>query len=358
MSKMSIMQSKCLVNRESVGVGIIGLIIFYLLCIGLGTGFSNTASASAGKDSPAQFFDAASGEKLQDPGDVLREVAKGNICIGDIWEYRKAEEKYINVQEEYEKKRQAVYEYMEDNKIEAGSEFREYVNENLDNIQEVREKAAQKVDGGYVLDLRIEGITETILPEESLLVGADDAAPNALDVLEEAEEEGWINNHAVDGGMVTKVDDDEQGYFGGWDGWLFKVNGTSPAEGAGDYELKNDDYVVWYYGEMEPETHIPEIDLAPEPPVETGETLEVTVTSEYFCFETEEPQKEYIEDAVVEFTGDEYETDENGTAEINMPEDAGEYYLQVHKDLEHPDEDMESTFPFIVRTGEIAFEVK
>lgn len=207
------------------------------------------------------------------------------------------------------------------------------------------------------VDLRVEGITENQLEKTSVEVEASNGAPTVMDVLEKASEDGLLS-YREEGGFVTEINGEETAHFGGWDGWLYKVNRESPDVGAGEYTLEDGDKVVWYYGEMIPGTLIPEITIEPEEPgAEEGFTL--LVTSSYEDWNTGDMVIEEIEDAVVIFEGEEYITDEEGKADIPgtaIPA-AGTYYLKVHKDLEHPDSSVEDTFPYIVRTGDIPVTV-
>ena len=50
-------------------------------------------------------------------------------------------------------------------------------------------------------------------------------------------------------GYISAIEDDVAGTFGGWDGWLYRVNGVEPSVGMSDYEVSDGDLVVIYYGD-------------------------------------------------------------------------------------------------------------
>ncbi len=203
------------------------------------------------------------------------------------------------------------------------------------------------------VDLRVEGITENQLGKKSVEVEVSSGAPTVMDVLDKASEDGLLS-YSEEGGFVTEINGEEIAHFGGWDGWMYKVNRESPDVGAGEYTVEDGDKIVWYYGEMVPGTLIPEITIEPDEPV-ANEDFTINVTSSYEDWNTGDTVVEEIEDAVVLFEGEEYITDEEGKAVIpgSATPDAGTYSLKVHKDLKHPDSSKEDTFPFIVRTGNI-----
>ena len=49
------------------------------------------------------------------------------------------------------------------------------------------------------------------------------------------------------GDYVTSIDSQDAGYFGGWDGWMYQVNGDSPWVGASAYIMKPGDFLRFYY---------------------------------------------------------------------------------------------------------------
>ncbi len=53
----------------------------------------------------------------------------------------------------------------------------------------------------------------------------------------------------VENSWITAVNDETQGTFGGWDGWLYMVNGVSPNDTVSGYNLSDGDSIVLYYGD-------------------------------------------------------------------------------------------------------------
>lgn len=62
-------------------------------------------------------------------------------------------------------------------------------------------------------------------------------------------QESGITITGVAAAYITDVNGDTAGKFGGWDGWMYKVNGTDSAVGIDGYTLTDGDSVVLYYGD-------------------------------------------------------------------------------------------------------------
>lgn len=95
--------------------------------------------------------------------------------------------------------------------------------------------------------VRIEGISETLYCAE---VDLPLAAPTAADALE------YIDAHldaiaitGLEAGYITDVNGESAGTFGGWDGWLYRVNGAEPAVGMGECTLAAGDELVLFYSD-------------------------------------------------------------------------------------------------------------
>ena len=48
---------------------------------------------------------------------------------------------------------------------------------------------------------------------------------------------------------ITNINGDTAGAFGGWDGWLYTVNGVEPTVGVNGYNLSDGDSVILYFGD-------------------------------------------------------------------------------------------------------------
>ncbi len=89
---------------------------------------------------------------------------------------------------------------------------------------------------------RIEGSTETVCSGEA-------AGPTAMDL---------VKNAAISCGFTYEVKSTNIGLYlnkinndigSGLNGWMYLVNNESLNVGAGDYQLKSGDSVIWYFGE-------------------------------------------------------------------------------------------------------------
>lgn len=111
-------------------------------------------------------------------------------------------------------------------------------------------------DGGNVVSLRVEGITDCLFYGD---VTVSDGA-TALDALKAAD--------AVSDDLTLTVTESEYGsylaainglYAGsqtekGWDGWMFRVNGVAPEVGINAFVVKGGDVLVVYYSDEYGET--------------------------------------------------------------------------------------------------------
>ena len=97
--------------------------------------------------------------------------------------------------------------------------------------------------------VRIEGINRNLYYDtvEVPYTGDNLTVQNALMYVDEKNDDITISG--VESGWITAVNDDMQATFGGWDGWLYTVNGVSPTDTVNNYNLSEGDSVVLYYGD-------------------------------------------------------------------------------------------------------------
>ena len=97
--------------------------------------------------------------------------------------------------------------------------------------------------------VRVEGKSRTIYgsTEPTLNVQA-----NALDALDSASVAGEFYYHVAIASFGRYVDQIGHYPASGNSGWVFKVNGVSPAVGADAVQLKNGDRVLWYWADFGP----------------------------------------------------------------------------------------------------------
>lgn len=109
---------------------------------------------------------------------------------------------------------------------------------------------------------------------------------------------------------ISEINGEAAAKFGGWDGWLFLVNGKMSEVGIGDVKLAKDDTVVFFYGDPYGANGF----LFPEYTVSEGK---ITFTYD----------NAPIEGMTVTLNGKEYKTDATGSITC----EAGKYTMQISK---------------------------
>jgi hypothetical protein len=106
--------------------------------------------------------------------------------------------------------------------------------------------------------VRVEGKTHTIYgsAEPTLSVKS-----SALDALDSASVAGEFYYHVQVASFGRYVDQIGRYLASGNSGWVFKVNGVSPAVGADAVTLKNGDRVLWYWADFGPTGGPPTLSL-------------------------------------------------------------------------------------------------
>lgn len=209
----------------------------------------------------------------------------------------------------------------------------------------------EHLDRQATVTFRVEGITETIVPETEVQVETFIEEPTALEATKQALNKAGIpfeESH----GFITSINGEEQGSFHTWDGWQYKVGDVFPEVGAGEFPIKNGDEIVWFYGNesdlyqgWDDADHVDKLTLRSEVSVPSsvyeGDEIEVTVIGKYHVYDVnfnliKENQTTAVKDALVQFNGKTYPTDKHGVARIPADEvKAGTYELKVTKDIEN-----------------------
>ena len=205
---------------------------------------------------------------------------------------------------------------------------------------------------GKNISIRVEGISETILEEQTVIVEAD-VEKTALYILKEILGSIGIDYTLSNYGeteYVQSINGEEEATFGGWDGWIFLVNSETVMVGAGEYVVGDRDEIVFYYGSFPPDTLIPQIEIYPSRP-KVGNDIIITVKSSYYDYSKDEVIDVLVQDAVISFDSSNYLTDENGQVVIENITSQGEYIFNVSKDIE-------GSFPQLLRTGNISVFVE
>jgi Domain of unknown function (DUF4430) len=94
--------------------------------------------------------------------------------------------------------------------------------------------------------IRVEGFTQTIFARAPRAV----EAVNALEALQDASVAGEFYVHVQQSSFGPFVDQIGLYPGAGSSGWAYKVNGASPPVGADQYQLKDGDTVLWYWGDF------------------------------------------------------------------------------------------------------------
>ncbi|WP_054027390.1 DUF4430 domain-containing protein [Bacillus sp. FJAT-28004] len=100
--------------------------------------------------------------------------------------------------------------------------------------------------------LQVDGRSGSIYSKQAVTVKNTVKPVTALDVLKQAlnQADPKISYKIEDssyGQYVSAINGEAAGTFGGYDGWMYQVNGIAPMVGAGEYELKENDEVRFYY---------------------------------------------------------------------------------------------------------------
>ena len=107
---------------------------------------------------------------------------------------------------------------------------------------------AYAVENTMNITLQVEGIDENLyyhtleIPYKDRLTLQD--ALSYIDLKEES-----LSITGVDNAYITDINGETAGKFGGWDGWLFKVNGNEAMAGIDSTILNAGDTIVLYYGD-------------------------------------------------------------------------------------------------------------
>lgn len=92
--------------------------------------------------------------------------------------------------------------------------------------------------------VRMEGAAKTYYNGD-VSVSAGDSAMQAVVAAAKA---AAVELTGVDAGYISAVAGETAGAFGGWDGWMYRVNGKDQSVGLGDYKVADGDEVVLFYG--------------------------------------------------------------------------------------------------------------
>lgn len=177
---------------------------------------------------------------------------------------------------------------------------------------------ASAEEGTITFSLRIEGITSNLFYKTVTV--PSDGTPTLQEALLEVEkaEEG-LTFTGLDTAYITAINGEEAGTYGGYDGWMYRVNNLEPSVGIDQYELKAEDSVVLYYGDpFGAGMQYPEADLSK---IAEGVIRFTSQDTTYDANYNPSTQTNPVKDATVVWKAGEesatYTTDDNGEIKID-----------------------------------------
>lgn len=164
------------------------------------------------------------------------------------------------------------------------------------------------------VSVRIEGAEATLFYDAAVIYSGG----TVLELLGELLTQEGIE-YQVSDGYITKIGADEAGRFGGWDGWVYYVNGRDGAVGMAEATLEAGDSLLLCYTDAygTPPTLMPELSVSPE--IIDGKAV-FTFTASVTTFDAEwnpTVSTVAVADANVVIDGAEYKTDENGVVAVD-----------------------------------------
>jgi hypothetical protein len=98
------------------------------------------------------------------------------------------------------------------------------------------------------ITLRIEGVKGNLYYDTAEVPYTDKlTVQDAVKYIDDSDDSLTVTG--VETAWITSVNGDTSGQFGGWDGWLYRVNGVEPSVGIGDYTMNDGDSILLYYGD-------------------------------------------------------------------------------------------------------------
>lgn len=182
--------------------------------------------------------------------------------------------------------------------------------------------------------LRVEGI-EANLFYGTVEYESGDKAVTAADIIDKAAEDNEsLTVVGASAGYITSVNGIDGGKYGGWDGWMYRVNDIEASVGVNEYEVKNGDVIVLYYSDaFGAGMQYPELDTSKlSEGVIKVTSKDTTYDASYNPTVTVNP----VVGATLKFDGNTYTTDEKGEVKIDASLlTAGSHKVAVEKYAEN-----------------------
>ena len=162
-------------------------------------------------------------------------------------------------------------------------------------------------------NFRIEGANNTICQGKA-------AGPTALDIVINASSLCGFSYHITETAYGPYLDQINGDLASSLTGWMYLVNYLSPSVGAADYQLNDDDTILWYFGSYE---WLPTQILVSNQTIASGQTLTATVQT------FNNNQWQALANATIYFGAQNITTNAQGQAQLNMPDGYYRIYAEA-----------------------------
>ncbi len=170
---------------------------------------------------------------------------------------------------------------------------------------------APKATTEITAHVRIEGIDKMLYNSDVTVKVAEGEKATAKSVLMAADEQSEeLTIVGADANYITEVNGVKAATYGGWDGWMYQVNGTAAPVGIDAYEIAAGDSIVLYYSD--------EYGIGMDYPVMNTEKLaekKISFTSTKTTYDAEgkaSTAEVKVADMNVTIAGETFKTDANG----------------------------------------------
>ncbi|MBO7514706.1 MAG: DUF4430 domain-containing protein [Lachnospiraceae bacterium] len=178
---------------------------------------------------------------------------------------------------------------------------------------------APKATKEITAHVRVEGIDKMLYNSDVTVKVAEGEKATAKSVLMAADEQSdALTIVGADANYITEVNGVKAATYGGWDGWMYQVNGTAAPVGIDAYEIAAGDSIVLYYSD--------EYGIGMDYPVMNTEKIaekKISFTSTKTTYDAEgkaSTAEVKVADMDVTIAGETFKTDANG--EITLSDTA------------------------------------
>lgn len=188
-----------------------------------------------------------------------------------------------------------------------------------------------------VVYVRIEGAKEQLANETVNLSWQEEKDLLVVEALRAAIDQTELTvdiKESAYGPYLNAVGDEAAGAFGGYDGWLYLINGQG-GWGIGSDRVHYGDEIVFYYGDFAPGTLIPLVEIRPLKPIANAK-ITVRLFARYNEYDANFNPTEVevpVEGAKFTVNGVDYFSNSEGVVEIpKLPK--GDYAYKISKECE------------------------